>query len=75
MDHNSNPKPQILKGSQSKRQPAARAAQFNHALQRTAAGVTAHAPTAFAPAAFPHGLRRPPQSLSLGSLGDSPHLD
>ena len=41
----------------------------NHALQRTAPGVTAHAPTACAPAAFPHGLRRPPQSLSLGSLG------
>ena len=41
----------------------------NHALQRTAPGVTAHAPAAFAPAVFPHGLRRPPQSLSLGSLG------
>jgi hypothetical protein len=37
--------------------------------QRAAPGVTAHAPTTFAPAAFPHGLRRPPQSLSLGSLG------
>jgi len=36
MDHNSNPKPQILKGSQSKRQPAARAAQFNKALEPTA---------------------------------------
>jgi hypothetical protein len=44
-------------------------ATANHALQRTAPGVTAHAPTTFAPAAFPHGLRRPPQSLSLGSLG------
>ncbi|MEA3188678.1 MAG: hypothetical protein QOD99_2508 [Chthoniobacter sp.] len=41
----------------------------NHALQRTAPGVTAHASTACAPAAFPHGLRRHPQSLSLGSLG------
>jgi len=40
MDHNSNPKPEILKGSQSRRQPAARAAQFNHALQRTAPRVT-----------------------------------
>jgi len=35
MDHNSNPKPEILKGSQSQRQPAARAAQFNHALELT----------------------------------------
>jgi hypothetical protein len=43
----------------------------NQALQRTAPGVTAHAPTTCAPAAFPHGLRRPPQSLSLGSLGVS----
>jgi hypothetical protein len=41
----------------------------NHALQRTAPGVTACAPTTFAPAAFPHRLRRPPQSLSLGSFG------
>jgi len=41
----------------------------NHALQRTAPGVTACAPTRRpAPAAFPHRLRRPPQSLSLGSL-------
>ena len=46
-------------------------ATSNHALQRTAPGVTAHAPTAYAPAAFPHGLRRPPQSLSLRSLGVS----
>jgi len=37
MDHNSNPKPEILKGSQSMRQPAARAAQFNKALDPTAA--------------------------------------
>jgi len=29
-------------------------------------GVTAHSPTACAPATFPHGLRRPLQSLSLG---------
>ena len=37
--------------------------------QRTAPGVTACAPTRRpAPAAFPHRLRRPPQSLSLGSL-------
>ena len=44
----------------------------NHALQRTAPGVTACAPARRpAPAAFPHRLRRPPQSLSLGSLGDS----
>ena len=43
----------------------------NHALQRTAPGVTACAPARRpAPAAFPHRLRRPPQSLSLGSLGD-----
>jgi hypothetical protein len=43
----------------------------NHALQRTAPGVTACAPTRRpAPAAFPHRLRRPPQSLSLGSFGD-----
>jgi len=35
MDHNSNPKPKVLKGSQSQRQPATRAAQFNKALQRT----------------------------------------
>ena len=42
----------------------------NHALQRTAPGVTACAPTRRpAPAAFPHRLRRPPQSLSLGSFG------
>ena len=44
----------------------------NHALQRTAPGVTACAPAASLrspPAAFPHRLRRPPQSLSLGSLG------
>jgi len=34
MDHNSNPKPEVLKGSQSQRQPAARAAQFNKSLQR-----------------------------------------
>ena len=47
----------------------------NQSLQRTAPGVTACAPTYRpAPAAFPHRLRRPPQSLSLGSLGDSaPH--
>ena len=42
----------------------------NHALQRTAPGVTACAPARRpAPAAFPHRLRRPPQSLSLGSFG------
>jgi hypothetical protein len=42
----------------------------NHALQRTAPGVTACAPARRpAPAAFPHRLRRPPRSLSLGSLG------
>jgi hypothetical protein len=46
----------------------------NHALQRTAPGVTAHVPTAFAPATFPHRLRRPPQSLSLRSLDDSARL-
>jgi pimeloyl-ACP methyl ester carboxylesterase len=41
----------------------------NQALQRTAPGVTACAPTRRpAPAAFPHRLRRPPQSLNLGSL-------
>jgi hypothetical protein len=39
----------------------------NHALQRTAPGVTACAPSRRpAPATFPHRLRRPPQSLSLG---------
>ena len=41
----------------------------NHALQRTAPGVTVAASTA----AFPPAMqlpRRPPQSLSLGSLGD-----
>jgi len=70
MDHNSNPKPEILKGSQSRRQPAARAAQFNHALQRTAPCVTAPASTA----AFPPTMqvpRRTPLSLSLRSLGAS----
>ena len=44
----------------------------NHALQRTAPGVTACAPAASLrspPATFPHRLRRPPQSLSLRSLG------
>ena len=46
----------------------------NHALQRTAPGVTAHAPAACDPAAFPHGLRRPPQSLSLRSLGATPRI-
>jgi len=35
MDHNSNPKPEILKGSQSRRQPAARAAQFKQPLELT----------------------------------------
>ena len=45
----------------------------NHALQRTAPGVTAHAshrlrPQPPAPA---HGPRRPPRSLSLGSLAVS----
>ena len=46
----------------------------NHALQRTAPGVTACAPARRpAPAAFPHRLRRPPQSLSLGSLGGIEH--
>jgi len=44
----------------------------NHALQRTAPGVTACAPTRRpAPATFPHRLRRPPQSLSLGSFGQT----
>jgi hypothetical protein len=48
----------------------------NHALQRTAPGVTlaaADRPAACAhpaPATFPQPARRPPQSLSLGSLGD-----
>jgi len=43
----------------------------NHALQRTAPGVTACAPARRpALATFPHRLRRPPQSLSLGSFGD-----
>jgi len=47
----------------------------NHALQRTAPGVTACAPARRpAPATFPHRLRRPPQSLSLGSFGDSTRL-
>ncbi len=32
------------------------------------------APAACARAAFPHGLRRPPQSLSLVSFGDFTHL-
>ena len=44
----------------------------NHALQRTAPCVTAPASTA----AFPPAMqvpRRTPQSLSLGSLGDSAH--
>ena len=48
----------------------------NHALQRTAPGVTACAPTTFAPAAFPPAMqvpRRTPRSLSLGSLGRSEH--
>jgi len=41
----------------------------SHALQRPAPGVTACAPTRRpAPSAFPHGLRRPPQSLTLGSV-------
>jgi hypothetical protein len=49
----------------------------NHALQRTAPRVTLAAadhPAACAhpaPAAFPQPARRPPQSLSLGSFGDS----
>jgi hypothetical protein len=44
----------------------------NHALQRTAPGVTACAPSRRpAPAAFPHRLRRLPESPSLGSLGDA----
>ena len=45
----------------------------NHALQRTAPCVTAPASTA----AFPPTMqvpRRTPRSLSLGSLGDSPHV-
>ena len=52
----------------------------NHALQRTAPRVTlaaAHHPAAFAhpaPATFPQPARRAPQSLSLGSLGDSAHV-
>jgi hypothetical protein len=52
----------------------------NHALQRTAPGVTlaaTHHPAAFAhpaPATFPQPARRPPQSLSLGSLGDASRL-
>ena len=53
----------------------------NPALQRTAPRVTlaaAHHPAAFAhpaPAAFPQPARRAPQSLSLGSLGDSTPLE
>ena len=46
----------------------------NHALQRTRSAVTAHAPTTFAPAAFPHGPRPLRVSLSLGSLGDYARL-
>jgi hypothetical protein len=42
----------------------------NTALQRTRSAVTAHAPTIFAPAAFPHGPRLLRASLTLGSLGD-----
>jgi len=59
MDHNSNPKPEILKGSQSQRQPAARAAQFNHALQRTA-GVRSGFKT--------HLLGPPSLSFALGDI-------
>ena len=53
------------------------AATPNHALQRTAPGVTACAPAASLrspPATFPHRLRRPPPSLSLGSLGVATRL-
>jgi len=51
----------------------------NHALQRTAPRVTLAAachPAAFAhpaPAMSPQPARRAPQSLSLGSFGDSEH--
>ena len=58
--------------SQCHRRSANRPESPNHALQRTAPGVTACAPARRpAPATFPHRLRRPPQSLSLGSLGAS----
>lgn len=40
----------------------------NHALLRTRSAVTAHAPTTFSPAAFPHGPRLLRVSLSLGSF-------
>ena len=49
----------------------------NHALQRTAPRVTLAAPTTSLrspPATFPQPSRRAPQSLSLGSLGDSSRL-
>jgi len=59
MDHNSNPKPEILKGSQSRRQPAARAAQFNHALEATVRGrsVFEFMVFIFCPPLSVHGLR------------------
>jgi hypothetical protein len=52
----------------------------NHALQRTAPRVTLaatdHPATCAhpAPSAFPQPARRAPQSLSLGSFGDSARL-
>ncbi len=45
----------------------------NHALQRTAPAVTLAASAAALPPAM-QPARQPPQSLSLGSLGDSAHL-
>ena len=48
-----------------------------YALQRTAPDVTLAAPATSLrspPATFPQPARRPPQSLSLGSLGDSAHI-
>jgi len=55
-----------------KLRPAAPAASFNPALQRTAPRVT----VAASAAAFPPTMqvpRRTPLSLSLGSLGDARH--
>ncbi len=65
--------PFIFPASRASTFSSARLSQFdrtpNQALQRTGCAVTAHAPTAFAPAAFPHGPRLLRLSLSLGSLG------
>ena len=66
----------LARGPSARRQVRRVAAGFNHALQRTAPGVTACAPAASLrspPATFPHRLRRPPQSLSLRSLGGIAH--